>query len=232
MDFPKPIPLEPLSPEHLSLGPQSMGHLSLGQAFVFPIQSKEARREILIGALWLLVPGIGWLMNMGHRITMTHQMLHGQKAWPGWHHHGQLFKHGCYTFAGMVLYHLPAMIVLALAWQWASLSAMCAGVMLWLLATAAVPGYMTHYSATLDSREIFNPLRALRRVFECGWPYWKAWGIALAALLISILSLVTGPFFLIVSVWFWQVAAYAFASTFSRQLAMNQRSSLQADASE
>lgn len=176
---------------------------------------------MVIGALWLLVPGVGWLMNMGHRIMMTHQMLHGQNAWPSWHHHGQLLKHGLYTFAGMVLYHLPSMVLMSFAWRLQSHVCFYIGVTLWLLATAAVPGYMTHYSYSLDPREIFNPFRALRRVFQSGWSYWKAWGIALAGLVISLASIVTGPFFLFVSVWFWQVAAYAFASTFSQQLEMN-----------
>ena len=41
--------------------------LSLRTSFLFPLQSPLARREVLIGALWLLVPGIGWILNMGHR---------------------------------------------------------------------------------------------------------------------------------------------------------------------
>jgi len=41
---------------------------------------------------------------------------------------------------------------------------------------------MTYYCHDFDVREIFNPFRALRRVFEGGSAYWKAWAIALAAL--------------------------------------------------
>lgn len=44
--------------------------LSLRTSFLFPIQSPIARREVIIGALWLLVPVIGWFMNMGHRIIL------------------------------------------------------------------------------------------------------------------------------------------------------------------
>src|SRR5436190_1184935 len=51
--------------------------LSLNSAFRFPLQSSLARREVIIGGLWLLVPVVGWLLNMGHRIAMTHRMQHG-----------------------------------------------------------------------------------------------------------------------------------------------------------
>lgn len=42
--------------------------LSIGSAFCFPIQNAAARREVLVGAAALLVPFVGWLMNVGHRI--------------------------------------------------------------------------------------------------------------------------------------------------------------------
>ena len=58
--------------------------LSLASSFRFPLQSRIARREILIGALWLLVPGVGWVLNMGHRIVLVHNMMRGGPAWPAW----------------------------------------------------------------------------------------------------------------------------------------------------
>jgi hypothetical protein len=36
--------------------------------------SPLARREVVVGALWPLMPFIGWLLNMGHRIVMTYRM--------------------------------------------------------------------------------------------------------------------------------------------------------------
>ncbi|NUM87756.1 MAG: hypothetical protein HUU37_00995 [Bdellovibrionales bacterium] len=64
----------------------------------------------MIGALWLFVPIFGWLLNMGHRIVMTHKMQHGQPSWPSWNDYPALFKHGALTFLGMVQYHAPAVI--------------------------------------------------------------------------------------------------------------------------
>lgn len=82
--------------------------LTLARAFRFPVQSQIARREVAIGALWLLVPVVGWILNMGHRIVMTHRMQHGEPAWPAWVDYRALLKHGTITFIGMVEYHLPA----------------------------------------------------------------------------------------------------------------------------
>ncbi|MEX2671334.1 MAG: DUF4013 domain-containing protein [Phycisphaeraceae bacterium] len=190
-------------------------------AFAFPLQSSASRKDLLIGALWLLVPGLGWLLNMGHRIAITHNLLHGEPAWPAWHNYPSLFKHGVLTFLGMILYHSPAIVFGYFAWQNPSPRLIVPALALWALAAIAVPGYMTHYSYTLDPSEIFNPFRALRRVAQGGWLYWKAWLIALTAMLVSFAGLLAfGVGFLITSVWFWQVAAFSFASVFAQRFAM------------
>lgn len=194
---------------------------SFASAFRFPLQSAESRREVLIGAALLLVPGVGWLLNMGHRIAFVHNMLHGRPAWPAWRGWPRLLKHGAITFGGMLYYYTPA---LALGW-WArgmgSAMGIAAALVLALLATVAIPGYMTHYSRDFDAREIYDPFRALRRVFQGGAAYWHAWAIALAAMAISFLGLLAlGVGFLVTSVWFWQVAGFSFARVFAQRNAL------------
>lgn len=191
--------------------------LTLRNALRFPVQSAASRREVLIGALWLFVPVYGWLLNMGHRIVITHQLIGGRPGWPAWVSHRAMLRHGLVTFAGMVLYHLPASACFALAswtgapaWWWV-------GGALWVLATCAVPGYMTAYCVELDPREVFDPFRALRRVLEGGAAYWHAWAIVLACLALSFVGLLAfGVGFLVTSVWFWQSAAFCFASVMVR----------------
>ena len=140
--------------------------LSLKTSFTFPLQHAQARREVIIGGLWLLVPVVGWLMNMGHRIQMVHNMHAGRPAWPAWEDPLALLKHGAITFAGMVYYGTPG-VGLAAAGLWLESTAMVVvGGLLWAGAVIAIPGYMTHYCRALDPAEIFNPLRALRRVSE------------------------------------------------------------------
>lgn len=192
--------------------------LSLRSSFRFPLQSPLARREVLIGGLWLLVPVVGWLLNMGHRIAMVHNMQHGRPAWPAWRDYPALLRHGTITFLGMIEYHAPAVACGALAWfsgqTWLWLPA--AG--LWIAATVAVPGFMSHYCLAFDPREIFDPVRAMSRVFQGGAAYWHAWGIVLLALALSFAGLLAfGIGFLFTSVWFWQAAGFSFATVFSQR---------------
>jgi hypothetical protein len=195
--------------------------LSISSAFRFPLQSRLARREVVWGAVLLCVPVVGWLFNMGHRIAMTRRMQQGLQAWPAWGNYRRLLVHGTVTFLGMVEYHAPAVAVGLAAWYLESVALWFVAGALWLLATAAVPGYMTHYCHSLDAREVFNPLRALRRVTEGGRGYWHAWLIALAALGCSFLGLLAlGVGFLVTSVWFWQVAGFSFATAFTKRFGL------------
>ena len=195
--------------------------LTFRNSFKFPIQNSLARREILFGAALVLVPVLGWLLNMGHRIEMVHKMHQSQPAWPSWNHYGRLLKSGMITFLGMTYYYLPGAILgtisfhLRLPW----LAVLATGLL--LLATVAIPGYMTHYCRNYDAREIFDPFRAFKRVLQGGHLYWKAWAIALSALALSFLGLLAlGIGFLATSVWFWQVAGFSFASVFTQRFTL------------
>ena len=192
--------------------------LDLRTSFAFPLQSRESRREVLIGAALLLVPFVGWLLNMGHRVMMVHRMLHGQPAWPAWREWPQLLRHGVLTFGGMLFYYAPGLLLGAAGYRAGSALAMGGGAVMLVLATLAIPGYMTHYCRDFDPAEIYNPLRALGRALQGGAAYWRAWVIALAALALSFTGLLAlGVGFLVTSVWFWQVAGFSFARVFSQR---------------
>jgi len=185
--------------------------LSLDSSFRFPLQNGQARHEVLWGAaLLILLPGVGWLLNMGHRIEMVHRMHLGEEPWPAWTNYPRLFKNGLVTFLGMLYYYLPGAL---LVYNGEKIT----GWTLIVLATLAIPGYMTHYCRNFDVREIFNPFLALSRVFQGGAAYWRAWGVALSALALSFVGLIFGLFFLVTSVWFWQVAGFSFATVFTQE---------------
>lgn len=195
--------------------------LLVRNSFLFPIQNSLARREILIGALWLFVPIVGWLLNMGHRVAMVHKMQNGQSAWPSWNNYPMLMRHGLLTFLGMVEYHAPAVMVGLIARYWNLFPLYFVAALLWVIATVAVPGYMSHYCFKFDAAEIFDPFRALSRVFQGGAAYWKAWLIALSALSLSFVGFLFFGFgFFITSVWFWQVAGFSFATVFSQRFSL------------
>jgi hypothetical protein len=196
------------------------GPLTLSRAFRFPLQHARARQEVLTGGWLLLLPFVGWLLNMGHRIAMVHAMHEGRSPWPAWRGWRTLLRHGLITWLGMVMYYAPSLGLAALAWGTGSVVAAVAAAVLFVLATLAIPGYMTHYCRRFDPREIFDPFRALRRCIQGGRAYWHAWAIAFFALGLSLLGLLAlGVGFLWTSVWFWQVAGYSFAHVFTRQWA-------------
>lgn len=195
--------------------------LSLGAAFRFPLQHAQARRELLWGAALLLVPGIGWLLNMGHRIEMVHRMQQGLPPWPAFTDYRRLLRHGLITLFGMVVYHLPATAVAAIAYTQDIAALFGLAALLWIAATMVVPGYMTHYCVAFDVREVFAVGRAFARVREGGPAYLHAWCIALSALCLSFAGLlVFGVGFLVTSVWFWQVAGFSFATVFTHRYAL------------
>lgn len=192
--------------------------LTFRDALRFPVQNSLARREILIGALWLLVPGVGWILNMGHRIAMVHNMQQGKPAWPAWRNYSSLLRHGSITFLGMLEYHAPSMIVGYFAWQTHSIVLHALAAILWVAATVAVPGFMSHYCVAFDASEVWNPRKALSRVFQGGALYWKAWGIVSGMLALSSAGLLAGGVgFLVTSVWFWQAAGFSFATVFTQK---------------
>jgi hypothetical protein len=177
--------------------------LSRRSSFAFPLQSPLARRDIIVGGLLLLLPGIGWLLNLGHRILVVNRLLRDESPWPAWTGFADLFRHGSIAFLGMVYYYLPSLLLGFLAWRHSSIALGVLAGLAFFPATLAIPGYMTHYCVAFDPQEILYPLRALRRALEGGSAYWKAWIIALSALGISFLGLLAlGVGFLFTSVWF------------------------------
>lgn len=192
--------------------------LTLKNALLYPLQSPASRRDALIGALWLLVPVVGWLMNMGHRIVATNRALRGENPWPAWGTSG-IFRHGLVTFAGMVVYHAPSTVCFILA-DWTQSPALYViAILLWLAGTCVVPGYMTRYCVDFDAKQVFNVARSVRAVLRAGPAYFHAWAIVLVLLAASFLGLfLLGVGFLFTSVCFWQSAAFCFANVMKRRL--------------
>jgi hypothetical protein len=196
--------------------------LTFLNAYKFPIRTDKSRQELLWGALLLLVPFIGWILNMGHRIEMVHNMQNGRPPWPAWGNYYKIFKNGAITFLGMLYYYTPGLGMYTLGWYFENWALKFLAVLLFIFATLAIPGYMSHYCKNFDVQEIFNPIQASHRIFQGGVLYWKAWSIALSALIVSFLGLFFfGIGFLITSVWFWQVAGYSFANVFTKKFHLN-----------
>lgn len=196
--------------------------LTFGNSLRFPLQSRDSRRDLLLGGLWLCVPVVGWLLNMGHRVRVVHRMQKGEYPWPAWGAPQELLKHGALTFLGMMFYGFPG-VALACGGVWFHVPIFIAlGALLWLAAVIAIPGYMSHYCRAYDPREIFDPLRALSRVRQGGVAYWKAWAVVVPIMVLSFAGLLLGGIgFNFTSVWFWQSAAFSFGTVFTQTFSLD-----------
>lgn len=198
--------------------------LTFGNSLRFPLQSPESRRDLLIGGLWLFVPVVGWLLNMGHRVRVVHRMQNGAYPWPAWGAPLELLKHGALTFLGMMLYGFPGVTLMGVGAWFRIVPVGVAGAVLWLAAVVAIPGYMSHYCKAYDPREIFDPVRALGRVRQGGIAYWKAWALVVPIMLLSFAGLLFfGVGFNFTSVWFWQSAAFSFGTVFTQTFRLDER---------
>ena len=200
--------------------------LSIRSSFAFPLQSSTNRRDVMIGGLWLLVPVVGWLLNMGHRITFVHNMMHGRAPMPAWNSYRNLLRHGSVTFLAMVYYYLPAMLLAAYYAVAPNLFIAIAAAAFFLTATILIPGYMSHYCVDFGIAQMFNVRASFTHVRASGRAYWHAWMIAITALALSFTGILfLGVGFLFTSVWFWQVAGFSFATVMAQRHALTMRTS-------
>ncbi len=192
--------------------------LTIRTAFRFSLQTAAARRDLLIGGCILFIPIVGFMLNMGYRLHVVHNLQQGINPWPGWRNLAALLKHGAIATVAIAVYHFPATACLIASHSTGSLWLLTLGCLLWAGATFTLPGFMTFYCIRFNPQEVWNPTRAMRRAIEGGRPYLHAWVIGICGVLVSFAGLlVFGIGFAFTSVWFWQVAAFSFANVFSSQ---------------
>jgi hypothetical protein len=194
--------------------------LTVTEAFRFPIATREARNDVLIGGLLLITLWIvGWILNLGNRLNVVSRFSADDRpyfrAFKPW---GYTFRRGCISFATISSYLAPSIISGLLAfwcrskdfapghYGFAVLSAFafCLGVF-------TLPGCMTVYAVEGDARVLRRPVAAFCRAWHHRRTYLFAWWIALLSIVISLFGLlVVGIGFFFTSVWAWDVVGYAF----------------------
>jgi hypothetical protein len=201
--------------------------LTLRNAFLFPVQTPDGRRDIWIGGLLILsLWPIGWVLNLGNRLNVVSRLYRGEvPTFTGFRPLAYTFRRGCISFATISAYLAPSVITGALAvylklhgvegvhYVFAVLSAI-----LFVLGVFTLPGCMTVYAVGRDSRVLRNPVRAFRRAWGHRGIYGRAWAISLASVLASLLGLLAlGIGFIFTSVWSWEVVGYAFTVALYRE---------------
>lgn len=195
--------------------------LTLQESFLFPIESNDGRRDILIGGLAVicLLP-IGWILNLGARLDVVHRLYIGDKPYfRGMKPFGHTFRRGCISAATIFSYLLPANLcwgyvvycVYSSGWTNGLFALLALGLFFFLLGVFTLPGCMTVFACEKDVSVLLNPMKAFSRAWAHRKIYCKAWGIAIVSILVSfvgLLGFVIG--FIFTSVWAWEVVGYAF----------------------
>jgi len=191
--------------------------LTWRDAFLFPVRTPEARRDMLTGALvLLLLLPFGWILNLGHRLNVVHRLYKGESPFfRGFAPWGATFWRGCVSATAIFFYLLPANTAFVGAWVCRTTAAyrplLASGAAAFVLGVFTLPGCMTVFAVEGEATILRQPIRAFRRAWSHRSNYLRAWGISLAAISLSFLGfagLVVGFFF--TSVWAWQVVGYAF----------------------
>lgn len=188
-------------------------------AFRFPVATKEARKDVLIGGCLLILLLIGWIFNLGNRLNVVSRFsTDDQPYFRGFKPWGYTFKRGCISFLAISFYLAPAAILGLAAffcrqndsplghYIFAGFSALafCLGVF-------TLPGCMTVYAVEGDPAVLRKPAEAFSRAWHHRDAYLFAWWIALLSIVLSLLGiLAAGIGFFFTSVWAWDVVGYAF----------------------
>ena len=189
-------------------------------AFRFPIDTPEARRDVLIGGtLILLLWPIGWVLNLGNRLNVVARLHAGQSPYfTGFRPWASTLARGCISATAIATYLSPAAALGALAYylhaKTTSPSAAIVGAASAAMFVAAVftlPGCMTVYAVEGDAAVLRNPVKAFRRAWLRRRVYLRAWAIALVSISLSFVGVLGALIgFLYTSVWSWEVVGYAF----------------------
>ena len=95
-----------------------------------------------MGGFLLLIPFVGFALNMGCRLRMVSRMQRGLSPWPCWREPLILWKKGLLATAAILGYHLPALAALALALLLRRLDFLLLGLALGMAATFLLPGFL------------------------------------------------------------------------------------------
>jgi hypothetical protein len=194
--------------------------LTLADAFRFPIATKEARRDVLIGGcLIIFLLFVGWILNLGNRLNVVSRLSADDRPYfRGFRPWGHTFKRGCISFVTISSYLAPAAVFGLLAFwcrqhdiQPAHYSFAVLSGLAFCLGVFTLPGCMTVYAVEGDPTVLRQPIRAFSRAWLHRRLYLYAWSIALLSIVLSLLGLLAlGVGFFFTSVWAWDVVGYAF----------------------
>lgn len=161
--------------------------MNFGKSFTYMFDDDSWLSKLLIGSIVSIVPilNIAWF---GYGIGIMRNMARGlEKPLPSWDNLGEKFKDGLMLLLAILVYALPALIVLgiggiataaldndtALALVWVVVGC-CASIYL-LAFSFLVPALMIHYSRTNSFRSLFQVSEVFKLATRNIGDYLLAW---------------------------------------------------------
>jgi hypothetical protein len=86
--------------------------MDIGKSFSFVFQDPKWITKLLIGAVLLLIPIIGWIPVTGYYLTTLKNVSDGKESpLPEWSDFGGFFMKGLYGWIGSIVWYLPAILI-------------------------------------------------------------------------------------------------------------------------
>lgn len=157
----------------------------------FPLRFATRRRDIAVGACLLVaVPGIGWLLNLGHRWRVMERLYANDPPWfRGFTPLAGTLGRGFGVAAMGIAYLGPGvtLVVSGLLIDRLALLLVGCGIGLMLLAFHAFPVAMARFAQSRDPRWLLGHRAAYLEACSYGRPYVRMWMLTWGAIAISVL---------------------------------------------
>jgi len=86
--------------------------MDIGKGFSYVFQDPKWIVKLLIGAVLLLIPIIGWIPVTGYYLTTLKNVSDGQESpLPEWSDFGGFFMKGLYGWIGAIVWYLPVILI-------------------------------------------------------------------------------------------------------------------------
>jgi hypothetical protein len=194
--------------------------MDLGLAFSFPFQDEEWVKKVLIAAVLLFIPFIGWLAVFGWALEITRRVIRqSEEPLPDWTEITDLLVLGLKGFAISFIYSIPVMLlsvpVMFLGWfedlegivAFLSICTSCLTFLYSIILWVALPAAFGILADSDNVGEAINPSKILELVRAAPGAYV----IALVGIIISGLVSSIGIILCFIGVLF--TSAYAMAFT-------------------
>lgn len=225
------------------VGTQSHASAGLLELWRFPVADANRRRDMIRGGLlFLFVPLVGWILNLGHRWRVMERLYHGDAPWfRGFRPLGGTFMRGLGVGTLGLTYLLPGLLVMSAGMAARHEIAVALGLTWALAAFYSFPVGISRFAQRHDFSWYARPHRAFVLAVRHGLPYLRMWmytcltiGVSVIPLFIAVIAervdasawwwLAIVPFAFL-SPWAWSALGYGFGTilvpeTLERERAM------------